>query len=238
MEGLSTKRLGKKGRAFSLRSSCIGSNHELAPRSDLGPVLDGEGDQLVERFLARQERHLEERRLDRLQQRARFKQEDLRQRALVTRQSRIACCCSCAQTLKFCPGPVDLQWRDQAGGKTLGQVHEQLSPLERRTQAEQPAARLLHVEVRLGDAEQDIIASRLKISLPRGHHPPRCQWCEDGIGEPDVQERPSADKEALTVLTKVWSREDILLDTVMSEVVNAAVEVGNPEHLGLEIESK
>ena len=52
---------------------------QLAPRGDLGAVVQGDRHQLLRRLLARDERDLEERRLDRLEQRGRVEQEDLGQ---------------------------------------------------------------------------------------------------------------------------------------------------------------
>ena len=61
---------------------------------------------------------------------------------------------------------------------------------------------------------------------------------EDGVGEPDGQARPAADEEALPPLLEVRAREDVLLDAVVPEVVDAPVEVGNPQDLGLELQGE
>ena len=125
------------------------------------------------------------------------------------------------QALELGLRPVDLQRGDQARGQPLGEVHQQLGPRDRRPDAEQPPARRLEVEEGLGDREQDVVPRGLEIGLPRGDHPARRQRGEDRVGEPDGQAGPAADEEALPPLPEIRAREDVLLDAVVPEVIDA-----------------
>ena len=77
--GLTTIRFGRSGRVLLLAEELLRRGDQLAPRGDLGAVVQGDRHQLVGRLLGGDERDLEERRLDRLEQRGRVEQEDLRQ---------------------------------------------------------------------------------------------------------------------------------------------------------------
>ena len=142
------------------------------------------------------------------------------------------------QALELGLRPVDLQRRDQARGQPLGEVHEQLGPHDRRPDAEQPPPRRLKVEIGLGDREQDIVPRGLEVGSTRGDHPTRRERGEDGVGEPDREAGAAADEEALPPLPEIWAREDVLLDAVMPEVIDAPVDVGDPEGLGLELQGE
>ena len=86
--------------------------------------------------------------------------------------------------------------------------------------------------------KQRVVPRGLEVGLPRGDHPPRRERGEDGVGEPDGQAGPAADEEALPPLLEVRAREDVLLDAVVPEVVDAGVEVRDPEGLGLELQGE
>ena len=83
-----------------------------------------------------------------------------------------------------------------------------------------------------------IVPRRLEIGPARLDHPTRRQRGEDGVGEPDGQRRTAADEERLAAFPEVLAGEDVLLDAVVPEVVDAGVEVGDPEGLGLEMQGE
>ena len=104
-----------------------------------------------------------------------------------------------------------------------------------RPDAQQPPARRLKLEKRLGDGEQDVVSRGLNIGPAGVDHTARRQRIEDRIGEPDKQARPAADEEALSAFPEIRTHEDVLLHAVVPEVINAGVQGRNQERLGLEL---
>ena len=140
------------------------------------------------------------------------------------------------QRLELGLGPVDLQGGDQGGGQAAGEVHEQPGAVDGCVDPQQPTARRLEREEPLRHLEQHVVAGRLEVRGPRGDHPPRRQRGEDRVGQAHRQIRPAADEERLAALAEVLAGEEVLLHAVVAEVVDAAVDVGDPEHLGLEVQ--
>ena len=203
---------------------------QLAPRGDLGAVVQRDRHQLLGGLLGGDERDLEERRLDRLEQRGRVEQEDFRQPGAGDPPVADGDLLGLPEALELGLRPVDLQRRDQARGQPRGEVHEQLGP--RRSIAPTPSS-LPRAAWRSKKAWatviQAVVPRGLEVGLPRGDHPPRRERGEDGVGEPDGQAGPAADEEALPPLPEIRAREDVLLDAVVPEVVDARVEVRDPE---------
>ena len=180
-----------------LAEKLLRRRHQLAPGGDLGTIIERDRHQLRRRLLARYERHLQERRLDRLEQRGRLEQQHLGQ--LGARHPPVADVelPGLQQTLELGPGPVDLQRGDQARRQPLGEVHQQLGPRDRRPDPQQLPPRRLQAEEGLGDRQQGIVPRRLQVGLPRRDHAAGRQRAVDGVGKPDEQRRPAADKGSL-----------------------------------------
>ena len=134
--------------------------------------------------------------------------------------------------------PVDLQRRDQARRESRGEVHQQFGPGDRCPDAQQPSASRLQGEKALRDLEQHVVPGSLEISPSRVDHPTRRQRRKNGVGEPHGQGRAAADEERLPTLAEVLAGEDVLLDPVMPEVIDAGIEVRDPECLGLEVKGQ
>ena len=236
--GARDHQIGKQGTLLLAPQQLAGRGHQLSPRGDLGPVIDRDRHQLLGRLIARNQRDLQERRFHRLEQRVGLEQQDFSQAS--TRNSPVANgdLLGLPQALKLSLGAVDFQRGDQARRERLGEIDQQLGPGDRRPDAQQPPARRLKIEERLRNGEQDVVPSGLNIGPPRGDHAACRQRIEDRIGEPDEQARPSADKDRLTVFLEILAGEDVLLRTVVPEVIDAGVQGRNQECLGLELQGK
>ena len=216
--GLVTIRLGRRGRLFSRRSSRVGRGDQFLPRGDLGAAVQGHWQQLLGGTLGGNEGHLQERRLDWLEQRGRVKQENLRQARTCDPPVADGDLLALPQALQFGLCPIDLQRCDQARCQPLGEVHEQLGPDDRRPDAEQSSPRRLDVEIGLGHREQDIVPRGLEVGPPRGDNAPRRERGEDRVSEPDEQAGAAADEERLQPFPKIRTREDVLLNTIVPKV--------------------
>ena len=77
--GLRTNRMGRNGRFFSRRRNCSAAATSSRREAISGRLFTAIGTRPFGRLVAGDERDLQERRLDRLQQRGRVEQQDLRQ---------------------------------------------------------------------------------------------------------------------------------------------------------------
>ena len=230
--------VGQEGALLLAAQQQVGRGDQFLPRSDLGAAVQGHWQQLLGGTLGGNEGHLQERRLDWLEQRGRVKQENLRQARTCDPPVADGDLLALPQALQFGLCPIDLQRCDQTGCQPLGEVHEQLGPDDRRPDAEQSSPRRLDVEIGLGHREQDIVPRGLEVRPPRGDHAPRSERGEDRVGEPDEQAGATADEECLQPFPKIRTREDVLLNTIVPKVSDAPVESGDPEGLGLQLQSE
>ena len=158
--------------------------------------------------------------------------------ALATRQSRIATCCVCRRLWSSVCARLISRGAIRLGASPRVKFTSISARSIDASMPEQPPPRRLEVEERLRDLEQHVVARRLEVGLARRDHPPRRQRGEDRVGQPDRQGRPAADEERLPALAEVLAGEDVLLDAVMAEVIDAGVEVGDPQRLGLELQGQ
>ena len=236
--GLVTIRLGRRGRFFSRRSSRLAAATSSFREAISGRLFKATGSSSSGERSEANEGHLQERRLDWLEQRGRVKQENLRQARTCDPPVADGDLLALPQALQFGLCPIDLQRCDQTGCQPLGEVDEQLGPDDRRPDAEQSSPRRLDVEIGLGHREQDIVPRGLEVGPPRGDHAPRRKRREDRVSEPDEQAGAAADEECLQPFPKIRTREDVLLNTIVPKVSDAPVESGDPEGLGLQLQSE
>ena len=166
--GLVTIRLGRRGRFFSRRSSRLAAAISSCREAISGRLFKATGSSSSGERSEENEGHLEERRLDWLEQRGRVKQKHLRQAPTCDPPVADGDLLALPQALQFGLCPIDLKRCDQTGCQPLGEVDEQLGPDDRRPDAEQSSPRRLDVEIGLGHREQDIVPRSLEVGPPRG----------------------------------------------------------------------
>ncbi len=205
---------------------------ERLVRGELGAVGQGDRHQVVELPGGVDQRDLEVIVLQRDDHRARVEPQDLGEvgaldAPLLPRRGRLL-----LEVGDHVPGPIDLDSRDQVPAQVRDPLDQVVPPLDAVEGAGIHSPVLVHQEVGVGRHEQGVVLGGLDVPVPGVQDLPRGQGLEDGIGQGDVLDQSAAAVEEVDAGRGHDALVEVRAAAVVSDIVEAHVERGNPEDLG------